>query len=482
MDLLLAFISSLITGIIVFLVLRNTSVPQSRFHLVNELASSHKNDLDTALALKDEKESQLLLIKQELEQYATLFSEEKQNNSKLIVLNKTLEEKTRDLENRLQAVLSDEVIQTKRINELSGELIKLESYNTTLHEKLENQQKDFKEAREKSLLEFEQIANKLFQEKTTHFSAQSKLNLEQVLNPLKENLDEFKKKVEETYDKESKQRFSLESKIKELVHLNEQISKNATDLTNALKGEAKTQGNWGEMILENILEHSGLVKNREYFIQESYRDENAKLKQPDVIIKYPGERHLVIDSKVSLTSYERFANCNNIDEQKKHLANHLKSLKQHVDNLSSKEYDKVDRSLDFVMLFVPVEPAYMTAIQYDSELWSYAYKKRILLISPTNLIASLKMVVDLWKRENQNLNAQKIAKRGEALYDKFVGFVSDMENIGSQVAKLTTTYDKAFNKLSKGKGNLLNQAEELKKLGVSSKKQIPQQYLDNEKD
>ena len=244
-----------------------------------------------------------------------------------------------------------------------------------MQEKLDKQNTDFESQRQKSLLEFEKIANKLFDEKSSKFSQTSKEKIEQLLLPLKENLSEFKKKVEETYDKESKERFTLEAKIKELVQLNQQISKDATNLTNALKGQAKTQGNWGEMILENILEQSGLAKDREYFTQSAFKDEEGRSKQPDVTVKYPDDRYVIIDSKVSLTAYERFANADDPDEQKIHLNSHIQSVKNHVDNLSSKEYDQFKKGLDFVFLFIPIEPAFLTAIHYDPNLWQYAYKK-----------------------------------------------------------------------------------------------------------
>ncbi|MFB0908574.1 MAG: DNA recombination protein RmuC, partial [Spirosomataceae bacterium] len=300
---------------------------------------------------------------------------------------------------------------------------------------------------------------------------------EQLLNPLKENLKDFKKKVEETYDKESKERFSLENKITELVALNQQISKDATNLTNALKGQSKTQGDWGEMILESILEYSGLVKNRQYFVQESFIDEKGKRKQPDVIIKYPDNRYVIIDSKVSLVAYEQFANSEDIDNQKIHLNSHIKSIKNHIDNLSSKEYEQLDKALDFVFLFIPIEPAFLTALQYDSQLWNYAYSKRIVLMSPTNLIATLRVIVDVWSKEIQNNNAREISKRGEKLFDKFVGFVTDMEDIDKHLGKASEKYGEAIKKLSTGRGNLIGQAENLKTLGVNSKKRLPEKFL-----
>lgn len=364
-----------------------------------------------------------------------------------------------------------------RINKLLSEISKLEAFNDSLHEKLATNKSEVEEIRKKSLLEFESVANKLLEEKTARFSITNKESMEQILNPLKENIVDFKKKVEETYDRESKERFSLEARIKELVTLNNQISKDANNLTNALKGQAKTQGNWGEMILENILEYSGLVKNREYFLQESYTDENGRRKQPDVVIKYPNDRHIIVDSKVSLTAYERFANAEDLDMQKLFLSEHIKSIKNHIDELSSKEYDNIEKSLDFVMLFVPIEPAFMTAIHFDQELWNYAYKKRVLLISPTNLIAALKMVADIWKREHQNANAMNIAAMGQKLFDKFVGFVGDLEDIGSSLNKASEKYDQAIGKLSTGKGNLIGQAERMKKLGINTKKELPEKFL-----
>ena len=388
------------------------------------------------------------------------------------------------LRQRLEEWKSAMEEQKKQQQSTQAKLLQLETEkaaalatNRSLQEKIKKLDEEFAENRKKSLIEFENIANRIMEEKSSKFSKQSKTELEQLLKPLRENLSEFKKKVEETYDKESKERFSLESRIKELVQLNQQISKDATNLTNALKGQAKTQGNWGEMILENILEYSGLVKDREYFVQASYQDEDGKRKQPDIKIKYPNDRYIIIDSKVSLTAYERYANCEDPEEQKVHLKQHIQSLRNHIDNLSSKEYDRIDKTLDFVMLFVPIEPAYMTAIHHDQELWNYAYQKRILLISPTNLIAALKMVADIWKREYQNVNALKIAKRGQMLYEKFVNFVADMEDIEKALNKLNDKYNDAMNKLSKGRGNLIGQAESLKKLGISTQKRLSEKRL-----
>lgn len=345
---------------------------------------------------------------------------------------------------------------------------------------LESQKEDLKLLREQMNKDFQILANQILEEKTHKFTDVNKLNMESILKPLGEKLSEFKTKVEETYDKESKQRFSLEERIRELVALNNQISEDANNLTKALKGSNKIQGNWGEMILESILEKSGLKRGVEYFVQETLKDEsgntiksvdNQRL-QPDVVLEYPGGRKVIIDSKVSLTSYIRYVETDLDEEKALAEKEHLISIRRHIDELSQKAYQDYVDSLDFVMMFVPNEPAYILAMQLDPTLWDYAYKKRILLISPTNLIASLKVVADLWKREYQSKNAEEIAKRGAALYDKFAGFVETLEDVGKNIDKTQKSYDKAFNQLKDGSGNLIRQAEMLKELGVKSQKNI----------
>ncbi len=255
------------------------------------------------------------------------------------------------------------------------------------------------------------------------------------------------------------------------------VSAEANNLASALKGKAQKRGNWGEMILERILESSGLTKNREYFIQQSIKDEAGNNLRPDVQVNLPGERIIIIDSKVSLVAYDRFSATDDAEEQRIQLAEHLKATYTHIDQLSEKKYDNLDTSLDFTMMFVPIEPAYLLAIQADAELWSYAYSKRILLISPTNLIACLKLVSDLWKREWQSKNALEIVKRGEALYEKFVGFARTFEEIGSSIKNSQEKYDKALGQLKQGRGNLVNQAIMLKNMGLKSDKTIPPALL-----
>ncbi len=360
--------------------------------------------------------------------------------------------------------------------------------NSANEEKLGIQKKEMEEMGKKFNTEFENIANRILETKTEKFTELNKVNLKAILDPLGENIKEFKNKVNETYDKESKERFSLGERVKELAQLNQVISEEARNLTKALKGEAKTQGGWGEMILESILEKSGLRKDEEYFLEYQLEDqqgralrsdlENKKMR-PDAVIKYPDNRTVIIDSKVSLNAYTRYIDAQDAKEQKAHLEAHVSAVKNHIVTLSARGYDDYNKSLDFVMMFIPSEPAYIAAIQGDPHLWNYAYEKRILLINPTNLIISLKLILDLWNREYQNQNAQLIAERGSKLYDKFVGFVSNLEEIGKHIDKAQNAYTDSFKQLSTGNDNLVLQATKLKDLGLKTKKELPEQLVSN---
>lgn len=358
-----------------------------------------------------------------------------------------------------------------------------------LKEKLSTLKEEVDKIGEKYAAEFKNLANEILEDKSQRFTQKNKENLEAILKPLDDNIKEFKKTVSEAYQKESNERFSLGNEVKKLAELNQLMSEEARNLTKALKGEAKTQGDWGEMILETILEKSGLRKDEEYFMQEELKDESGKplrsdsenkKMRPDAIVKYPDNRTVIIDSKVSLNAFTRYVEAADSEVQQKELEAHVAAVKNHIIALSAKGYDDYDQALDFVMMFIPSEPAYIAAMQGDNNLWSFAYEKRILLMNPTNLITSLKLIVDLWKREYQNQNAQEIAKRGALLYDKFANFVDNLKDVGKKIESASDSYEKAFSQLATGPGNLMRQAEELKKLGVKSKKTLAKQIESDE--
>ncbi|EON76936.1 DNA recombination protein RmuC [Lunatimonas lonarensis] len=346
-----------------------------------------------------------------------------------------------------------------------------------LEEKLSFAQTEAAKLNDRNALVFENLANRILEEKSRKFTLQNQENIERILHPLGKELESFRTKVQETYDRESKERFSLEQKVKELAELNRQIGDEARNLTNALKGNAKVRGNWGEAILETILQNSGLEPGRHYLVQEFLRDERGNYlrgpegnrMQPDVTIIYPDQRKVLIDAKVSLLAYEKFFHAELETERSLAQRDHLKAIKNHIDELSGKQYESYSNVLDFVIMFVPLEAAYMTAVQTDAQLWEYAYKKRVLLISSSNLIAILKMIKDLWVRDDQSKNAMEIARRGGLLYDKFSSFVGNLEEIGKNLDRSSRAYEQAMNQLATGKGNLLSQAEKLRDLGVSAK-------------
>jgi DNA recombination protein RmuC len=440
----------------------------------------------TATENIDAKNIEIAGLKQAIEanakELSTLNNQVSTANADLRAANQTILDKNKAIE----AITEELKSAKKELSDTSQVLATSKATNEALNEKLQTQKDEIEALGKKFNTEFENIANKILETKTEKFTELNKTNLKTILEPLGKNITEFKTKVEEVYDKESKERFSLGEKVKELAQLNKVISEEAHNLTKALKGEAKTQGRWGEMILESILEKSGLVKDREYFMEHELLDANGnplksdsegKKMRPDAVIKYPDSRSVIIDSKVSLNAFTRLISSTDAEEQKQELAAHVAAVKSHIMALSAKGYDDYDKALDFVMMFVPSEPAYIAALQGDSDLWNFAYDKRILLLSPTNLITSLKLIVDLWKREYQNQNALEIAERGAKLYDKFVGFVGNLEEIGEHLDKAQKKYTETYKQLSTGNDNLVLQATKLRALGLKTKKDLPKEIV-----
>ncbi|MDN5105378.1 DNA recombination protein RmuC [Aliarcobacter butzleri] len=369
------------------------------------------------------------------------------------------------LKQKYQNIINSYLLKISTLEELS----KVEKEN--LKEKinfLENNKQQMK-------LEFENLANKLFDEK----EKKSTTNLTFVLSSFKEQLDSFSKRVNDIYNDETKQRSSLLTEIKNLKELNNQISNDAINLTKALKGQNKTQGDWGEMILSSILDQTGLREGKEYTIQGSFTSAEGKRLRPDVIVHLPSNKDIVIDSKVSLNAYINYSKAENEDEKHQASRELVKSITSHIKDLSSKSYENIDgvRTLDFVLMFIPIEGAFLLATSSDDNLFKLAFDNNIMLVSPSTLYVTLRTIENIWRNEHQNENAQLISKKAADLYDKFVAFVGDIEDIGTNITRTQKAYDGAMNKLSSGNGNLIRRTEEFLELGVKPKKQLSNRYL-----
>ncbi len=387
-------------------------------------------------------------------------------------------------------LLQDERIRyDHQISELNKELLteknrmaKAEEQFIAQRGRLADQEKSIQEIQQKFQLEFQNVASKLFDEKSQKFTEVNRTNLDILLNPLKENIKAFEEKVEKVYNMEAAERNTLKGVITQLMDLNKMISNEAQNLTKALKGDNKKQGNWGEVILEKVLERSGLVRDQEYRMQTSLVGPDGNRLQPDAIIDLPDEKHLIIDAKVSLIAYERLVNAENEEERKIFSKQHIDSIRGHVLNLSSKNYQDLYQinSPDFVLLFIPIESSFSFAVQIDAELFSDAWDKRVVIVSPSTLLATLRTIASIWKQERQNRNVLEIARLSGTMYDKFVGFVGDMEGIGKNIKLSQNAYDSALSKLTEGNGNLTKTAEKIKSLGAKASKQIDQKYIGEE--
>ena len=418
---------------------------------------------------------------------------QREENSRLQIGLAKAEERASGLvleRDKADKLLQDERVRYEQaVTNLNSELLaeknrmtKAEEAFRAQRERLSEQERSIQDIQQKFQLEFQNIANKLLDEKSQKFVETNKTHLDILLNPLKENIKAFEEKVDKVYNMEAAERNTLKGVISQLMELNKLISNEAQNLTKALKGDSKKQGNWGEVILERVLERSGLVKDREYRMQVSLTGENGGRLQPDVIVDLPDEKHIVIDSKVSLVAYERLVSCETEEERKMYSKAHVESIRGHVNDLSSKNYHALYQinSPDFVLLFVPIESSFSFAVQIDAELFSFAWEKRVVIVSPSTLLATLRTISSIWKQERQNRNVLEIARLSGTMYDKFVNFINDMESIGKNIKQSQAAYDGAMNKLIEGNGSLSKTADKIKNLGAKATKQLDQKYIGEE--
>ncbi len=405
------------------------------------------------------------------------FQEDKNDLEKRIeVLNERLANEERNLQT-LEKNLNKTTVEKE---ESEKKYFVLEADYRHLQQRLEEEKQQLENIQEKFKKDFELLAQGILKQNTREFNETSQRQMEGILNPLKEKIIDFEKKVEETYQKGKIDQTVLKEELKRLQEMNTKLGEEAGNLTRALKSDSKKQGNWGEVVLERILERSGLIKNEEYFLQQTATGEDGKIYRPDVLIKLPEDKHLVIDSKVSLTAFEKYISAEENDKKEAALKQHLNSIKNHVKELSEKNYDHLAalNTPDFVLMFMPVEPAFGVAVQSDPELFNFAWEKRIIIVSPTTLLATLRTVASIWRHERQTRNALEIAKQGGKLYDKFEGFLKDLEKVGVNLDRAKEAYGDAHKKLISGRGNLVGQVEKLKELGAKATKTLDKKYLE----
>ena len=389
----------------------------------------------------------------------------------------------RSNQNQQQGAIAELTTQLEQIrmerDQALQHAIRLEAELDSERKQVQHRIDSLNETREALTNQFKNLANEILEDKTKKFTEQNAQQLDLLLKPLQTKLTEFKEQVSNSYEKESRERFALKHEIERLANLNLKMSDEARSLTNALKGDSKIQGNWGELVLESILESSGLRKGEEYLVQDSHTQTDGSRLQPDVIIKLPEGRHLVIDSKVSITAYAKHTEAASTDEADKELLAHIQSIRQHIQGLSGKNYAGIAdiSSVDFVLMFIPIEPAFLSALKSAPNLYQEALSKNIVLVCPSTLMATLRTVAHLWRQDQQNKNSMEIARQCANLYDKFVGFVEDLEQIGKRLDQAQSSYHDAFNKLKTGKGNLIKAAEKVKELGVKPNKMIASNLL-----
>ncbi|GFD75057.1 DNA recombination protein RmuC [Tenacibaculum sp. ZH5_bin.1] len=450
--LILIAVSTLLIGFVIGNLLSKLKFKQQTSDLEKEIVTLQNHQANFDIQKKEKEES---------------FSQQKED-----FLNR-LDEKTKE---------NSELRREKEFTAL--ELARKNEELKNLQLKLQENKEEVEKLQDKFTKEFENLANKILDEKSNKFTEQNKKNIKDILNPLQEKIQTFEKKVEDTQKESISMHSALKEQLLGLKELNAQMSKETLNLTKALKGDSKTQGNWGELVLERVLEKSGLEKDREYFVQQSFTNDEGKRIMPDVVIHLPDNKKMVVDSKVSLTAYEQYVNSEDDIVKERFAKEHVNSLKRHVEQLSEKKYEDIYKieSPDFVLLFVPIEPAFAVALNEDNTLYNKAFERNIVIVTPTTLLATLRTIDTMWNNEKQQRNALEIARQAGALYDKFHGLLADLVNIGKKIDGTKADYAAAMNKLVEGRGNLITSVEKLKKMGAKAKKALPEKILERAQD
>jgi len=439
------------------------------FGVIGFLIGKHISKLQNTSELNGVNERNSLLEKQNIEvKQAVVQETKKQEDSFQLQLN--------SLKEQLHKSEQDKELIRKQKDSVTIELTKLDSDFKNLQLRNDEQKEEVESLQEKFTKEFENLANKILDEKAGKFTELNKENIKSILNPLQEKILHFEKKVEDTHKESIGQHASLKEQILGLKDLNQQMSKETLNLTKALKGDSKLQGNWGELVLERVLEKSGLEKDREYFVQQSFTTEDGSRVLPDVVINLPDNKKMIVDSKVSLTHYERYVNEEDTALQQQYLKEHVNSIKRHVEQLGDKNYHDLYKieSPDFVLLFIPIEPAFAVALNEDNSLYNKAFERNVVIVTPATLLATLRTIDTMWNNEKQQKNAIEIARQAGALYDKFHNLMTDLTGVGKDMDRAKSNYSAAMNKLFEGKGNLITSVEKIKKLGAKAKKSLPE--------
>ena len=479
MEILYIILAFILGVVLAYFILKSSSVSRKSYEELQQnfikkdadFSNAESKILEILEQLKEEKNtnvSQAEILTQLQNELAKISAENNAQNQKIA--------EQAELNQKQNAEIKDLQLEKNNLIAIKSEL---SAQNENLQKLLDTQKEEIVKIQEEAKLQFENLANKILEEKTLKFTEQNQQNLKNILNPLQEKITDFEKKVENTHKESIDYHAALRQQILGLKEMNLQMSKETLNLTKALKGDSKIQGNWGELVLERVLEKSGLEKGREYEIQKSFTTEEGNRVQPDVIINLPDGKKMIVDSKVSLTAYEKYINEEDDEQKSSFLKEHVNSLKRHVEQLGSKNYQHLYQmeSPDFVLLFIPIEPAFAIALNEDTQLYNKAFERNIVIVTPSTLLATLRTIDSMWTNQKQQENAYEIARQAGALYDKFDGFVTDLVKIGKKMDEAKTEYEGAMNKLVDGKGNLITSVQKLKIMGAKAKKSLPDAIL-----